>query len=381
MRILFFIDCLNSGGKERRLTELMKALIEVSYIEFELVVMSKDIYYKEILAMPINIYYLTRKTKKDLSILEKFYNICRKYNPDVVHCWDSMTAVYSVPACKLLNIHLVNGLVIDTPSITNVLNKHWLRAKLTFPFSSAIVGNSEAGLAAYNAPKNKSFLIYNGFDFKRIDNLIDKKIIRQQLKISTTFVVGMVASFSKYKDYETYFNAAQLLLLQRNDITFIAIGNNTDSVLAQDLINDSNREHFRLLGKRTDVESLINTMDICVLSTFTEGISNSILEYMALSKPVIATKGGGTGEIVLNNKTGFLIEEKNPKVLAEKVNILLKNEDLRNAFGENAKNRIKEKFSIKSMVQNSINCYVHLLNAQDIAKTSSKTSKKIFLNR
>lgn len=380
MRILFFIDCLNSGGKERRLTELMKALIEKPDIEFELVVMSNEIYYQEILDMRINIHYLIRKTKKDFSVLHKFYEICKRYNPDIVHCWDSMTAVYSVPVCKLLNIKLVNGLVIDTPTTTNILNKHWLRAKLTFPFSSTIVGNSEAGLAAYNAPKNKSFLIYNGFNFKRIGNLIDKNIIRNELKIHTTFVVGMVASFSKYKDYETYFHAAQLLLSQRSDITFLAIGNNTDTVLAQNHISDSYIKHFRLLGKKTDVESLINAMDICVLSTFTEGISNSILEYMSLGKPVVATKGGGTAEIILNNKTGFLIEQKNPNVLAEKVNILLENEDLRKVFGENAKNRIKEKFSIKLMVQGAINCYEQSLNIKGYGKISSKQIKKKFLN-
>ena len=72
-----------------------------------------------------------------------------------------------------------------------------------------------------------------------------------------------------------------------------------------------------MLGIRSGIESLISAMDICVLSTFTEGISNSILEYMALEKPVIATAGGGTNEIVIDNKTGFLIKQSNPEELAE----------------------------------------------------------------
>ena len=53
-------------------------------------------------------------------------------------------------------------------------------------------------------------------------------------------------------------------------------------------------------------------MDICLLSTFTEGISNSIMEYMALGKPVIATDGGGTKEIVDDGETGFLIGQSDP---------------------------------------------------------------------
>lgn len=362
MRILFFIDCLYSGGKERRLTELMKALNEKPDIEFELVVMSNEIYYKEILDMNINIHYLIRKTKKDISVFQKFYNICKKYKPDVVHCWDSMTAVYSIPACKLLNIKLVNGLVVDTPVKRNILNKHWLRAKLTFPFSNIIIGNSKSGLAAYNVPKNKSLLIYNGFNFKRTDNLIDGNIIRKELKINTTFIIGMVATFWEFKDYKTYFAAAQLLLSRKNDITFLAIGSNTNSELSANLINETYKDQFRLLGKRSDIESLVNIMDICVLSTFTEGISNSILEYMALKKPVIATDGGGTSEIIEDMKTGFLIRKSNPIELVEKIELLLKDPELCNKIGLNAQTKIRKIFSIDLMTDNYISAYKSIIS-------------------
>src|SRR5450631_1026972 len=115
MRILFFIDSLTSGGKERRLVELMKGLRLKSNIEFELVVMSNELHYKEVFDLDIKIHYHIRTTKKDIAIFNKFYKICKNYKPDFVHCWDSMTAVIAVPACKLLNIKLVNGMVVDTP--------------------------------------------------------------------------------------------------------------------------------------------------------------------------------------------------------------------------------------------------------------------------
>ena len=63
-----------------------------------------------------------------------------------------MTLVYSIPACRLLKIKLINGMVVDTPVKPNLLNKRWLRAQLTFPFSNIIIGNSKAGLAAYQCP-------------------------------------------------------------------------------------------------------------------------------------------------------------------------------------------------------------------------------------
>src|SRR5665647_1342755 len=115
MRILFFINNLAAGGKERMLIELMKGIKLRQNIEFELIVMSREIHYQEVFHLDIKIHYLIRSIKKDLTVSYKFYNICKNYKADIVHCWDGMTAVIAVPACKLLNIKFVNGMVADTP--------------------------------------------------------------------------------------------------------------------------------------------------------------------------------------------------------------------------------------------------------------------------
>lgn len=357
MKILFFIDCLRAGGKERRLTQLMKSLVSAPGIQFELVVMNKEIHYKEVLDWNINIHYLIRKTKKDISVFHQLYKICKGYKPDILHCWDSMTAVYAVPACKFLHIKLVNGMVVDSPAKAGLFDKVLMRAKLTFPFSDIIIGNSYAGLAAYHAPKKKSICIHNGFNFERIQNLADKNTVRQQLKINTKYVIGMVASFSGYKDYKTYYRAAEMILEKRNDIVFMAIGNNTDSEASKTLVQDKYKDHFRLLGKRTDVESLVNLMDICVLATFTEGISNAILEYMALGKPVIATSGGGTNEIVEDNITGFLVSQSDPAELAAKMEKLLNDAELCNEMGLKGKRRVAGHFAMDKMTKDYIDTY------------------------
>ena len=361
MKILFFIESLTAGGKERRLVELMKVLKLSGNISFELVVISNEIHYQEIFDYKINIHYLIRKRKKDLSVFSRFYKICKQYNPDIVHCWDSMTAVYSIPACKLLHIKFINGMVINAPKKQNILNPYWLRAKLTFPFSNNIIGNSRAGLEAYKAPKRKSICIYNGFNFDRTKNITDARIIREQLNINKKYVVGMVASFSKFKDYETYFIAAQLILNKRNDINFLAIGKETDSDLCKNFIDLRFREYFRLLGKQTGIESIVNIMDIGILSTFTEGISNSILEYMALGKPVIANSGGGTTEIIEDTETGFIINPTDPNQLAEKIETLLNDAELRMKMGIAGRERIKKEFTIDRMVSKYIALYESLL--------------------
>ena len=90
----------------------------------------------------------------------------------------------------------------------------------------------------------------------------------------------------------------------------------------------------KLLGRQSDVESIINISNICVLTTNVkihgEGISNSILEYMAMGKPVIASCGGGTNEIVEDAVTGFLISPLSPRELAEKIEILIDNPEFEN---------------------------------------------------
>jgi glycosyltransferase involved in cell wall biosynthesis len=357
MRILYFIDSLRSGGKERRLTELMKMIGQSGEIQFELVVMSPEIHYKEVLDLGIKIHYIIRAKKRDISAFYTFYKLCYFYKPDIVHCWDSMTAIYSIPACKLLDIRLINGMVMITPEKLNIFNKNWWRSKFAFPFSDVIIGNSIAGLSAYRAPQSKSHCIFNGFNFDRINNIINKEIVLDQIEIKSGLIIGMVASFSEKKDYKTYFIAAQMILQKRNDITFLAIGSDTDSANSKNLIEPKLMQYFRLLGTRSDVESYINVMDICILSTFTEGISNSILEYMAMGKPVIATDGGGTNEILEDTITGYLISPCNPLELSARIEELIVNAELRKKMGAAGKDRIQNNFSIGKMVEKYISIY------------------------
>ena len=99
-----------------------------------------------------------------------------------------------------------------------------------------------------------------------------------------------------------------------------------------------------------------------------EGISNSIIEYMALAKPVIATNGGGTNEIVIDGWNGFLIDYGSADQLIEKINILYSNRQLANDIGINGQKIIKDKFNIVNMSQQYISLCRKLLVS---AKTSN----------
>jgi len=343
----------------------MKALKLKPDVQFELVVMTKEIHYQEIFNLNIKIHYLIRKGKKDMSIFQKFFKICRSYRPDIVHCWDSMTAVYSAPVCKLLNIKFVNGMVVDTPMPQDMSNVHWRRARLTFPFSNIIIGNSKAGLMGYNAPARKSTCIHNGMDLRRFEKVKEPSLMVKDIfgtNSENIFVAGMVAQFdSGRKDYGTLIEAAKALMASNDTLRFIFVGEGPDFDKIKGRVPDSLLNKIIFSGKRSDVESIVNIFDVGVLLTNTnlhgEGISNSIIEYMALGKPVIATRSGGTDEIVEDQRTGFLISPFNVTELVEKMRILINDAELRSKMGQAGKERIQKCFSIDKMVNKFISVY------------------------
>jgi glycosyltransferase involved in cell wall biosynthesis len=110
-------------------------------------------------------------------------------------------------------------------------------------------------------------------------------------------------------------------------------------------------------GKVTNVEELINACDFGFLLTYCEGIPNTLMEFMALKKPVIATNGGGTNELVAHNESGFLIENNDLDEIVEKTNYLLNNEDIRLQMGENGYQIILKEFSLEKMGESFLKVY------------------------
>lgn len=379
MKILLLIDSLVSGGRERRLIELIKGFRNYPDVQLKLVIFSDKIHYEEIYDLNISFIIIRRIPKKNPMVFYKLYKICRDWKPDLMHSWGTMSAIWTIPSSILLNIKLINGNVTDAPANMGFFNKNLIRAKLSFPFSAVIVGNSKAGLLAYKVPKRKALCIYNGFDFKRINDLKDKILIRNQFNIKKTKVIGMVGGFFERKDYDTYVKAALSVLNSRKDVTFIAVGDGPNLKKLKEMIPDNYSLHFVFTGIQKDVESIINIFDIGVLSTNTkvhgEGISNAILEYMALGKPVVATSGGGTNEILENLKTGILIPPDSPEVMAIKLNYLLDNPNEAMKMGIEGKNRISKLFSLVEMTNSYYKLYQKLFDYNNrIEKKHKRTT-------
>ena len=306
-KILYIIDSLSAGGKERRLVELLKSITkEEENLSIKLILLGDNIHYKEVYDLPIDIIILNRIIKKDPFIFFKIFKICYDWTPKLIHVWGSMPAIYATPISKLLHIKLINSMIVDAPLKINF--SKWIRSKLTLPFSDLVQSNSFSGLISYKY-YGKGIVIYNGFNMNRLNNLESSDLIRKKLKIKTKYIVGMVAGFREHKDYYSFISAAKLILSNRNDVTFVCIGDGKTLKKSKELAG--NTKNILFLGKIDSILSYVNIFDIAVLLTNSdshgEGISNSIMEYMSLKKPIIATEGGGTNEIIDDYKNGILI--------------------------------------------------------------------------
>jgi len=368
IKIVFFIESLNAGGKERRLVELIKGIVKIKDVIPELVLIKNEIFYKEIISLNVKIHVIERKfIKKDPRLFYLFYKICKKTKPRVIHVWGSMPAIYSIPAKLFLGIPMINSEIADSPS---KIKFSLLSHKISFPFSDLILSNSQAGLDAYNAPKSKNKIIYNGFDFKRIKYLQDIQHVKKNFDITTKLVVGMVATFSDKKDYITYIDTAIKVLDQRRDVTFLCIGAGdfmpVKKYYASLIEKKKIQNNILFLGRQENVESIMNVCDIGVLSTniknHGEGISNAILEFMALGKPVIATEHGGNLELIKNKVNGFLVKPNSIIDLTKRIIYLLDNIKLANKMGITGKHRVRKYFKYSDMFTEFISSYYQVLN-------------------
>jgi glycosyltransferase involved in cell wall biosynthesis len=109
-------------------------------------------------------------------------------------------------------------------------------------------------------------------------------------------------------------------------------------------------------------------MDVFVLTSYYEGMSNSIMEAMAAGLPVVTTDVGGNSELVINGETGFLCPPNGTKELAERVLHFIKNEREAKQMGENGKKKIANEFSIEKMVRATNDIYMKFLKRSNVLK-------------
>jgi glycosyltransferase involved in cell wall biosynthesis len=376
MKILMVIDSLPRGGKERRMLELIRELTkQPDQFEIYLISLTDRVEYEIVDELPVKLEIIKRKFRKDFMVIFKLKKIISEFKPDIIHSWSTMSSVLLSLANLFRNIPMVNGALADAYANLNWRDKHYFRVKLTTPFSSVFVSNSQAGIKAYKTPHNKSVCIYNGINFGRFENLRPVEEMEKEIlggPKNERIIMAMIAGFDDRKDFGTLIKGAVRLCENRNDLIFLLVG---QGPLLDSLKNSVPRQFLNkqiiFTGNRSDIESILQIVDIGLLITYYEGISNAIIEYMAMGKPVIATDGGGTVELVKDGWNGFLIKQKDVDELVSKIELLLSNKNRRLEMGQNAFQWVRSQFDIKEKSNQYVRLYKELLKNKNGIKNIS----------
>jgi len=349
MRVLFCADSLGLGGKERQVVELLKGLSRRQDIDMSVVCMDAGEFYQpELQRLGIPVQYVLRRFRWDPSPVRAVYEIARQFRPDVIHTNGMLGSAYALPTSKWLGVPLING------SIRNAFHRRtarWMVERLLLVAADFSIANSRAGLVSrgLSTTSGKDFVVYNGFDLVRAVGWDSRSA-------AGPAVVGMIAEFNRYKDYRTFIEAALEVIAVRSDVVFVTVGDGETLDEMRRLVPEGCTA-IKFLGRRTDVEELIQTFTIGVLATFTEGLSNSVMEYMAFAKPVVATDGGGSRELIVERETGTLVRAQDPHALAEAIAHLLDRPALARTMGHAGRQRIQNEFSLEAMVQKTVDVY------------------------
>lgn len=370
MKILFVIDSLRFGGTERQLVELIKGLSSRSDSNVRIIVgclkEDSNSYAHEIKKLGVPIYYFPRKLKFDVTPIFLITRLIVKKRIDIVHSYNNLGALFGGIAAKLSNTPLVCSAIRDAKdwNFFSKISKRFLSL-----ISDAFISNSISGFNnRFKRIRPHFHVIYNGMDMRRFvrDN---RKVenLKSNLNLqSFKYCVGMVAALSKRKDHETFCYAAVEVLKCIPDVCFLVIGDGEKRREIENLVFELGlKNNFIFLGYRKDCDQLTSVLDVSVLLTNTEyhfeGVSNSIIEAMASGVPVIATRGGGTDEIVEDEFNGILVDPKNPKQVAENVAKLITDKSQYAKLSGNAFKTINQLCDIKNYVDSHKAIYLAIL--------------------
>ena len=364
MRVLLCVDSLGVGGKERQAVELARGLAQASAVTCRMTCFDDATFYRADLPhIPVDV--LPRTSRWDLTLFRSLRRIIDEFQPDLIHTNGLVSSCYALPLARRLAIPVING------SIRNAFTERDIRWKIErylLVLSDYRVSNSRSGLDSrcLDSSDPRNVVIYNGYDGDRIPKTAaDPQPLTPS---SSSKKIGMVAEFNPYKDYETFVESARILCRMRNDVEFLAVGGGPNLRKYQAASVDVERLHF--LGERKDVASVIRTFDIGVLCSFSEGISNSVMEYMALGKPVVATDRGGMRELVLHGETGLLVKPNCPEDVVAAMLYLLDHPDDAARMGAAGQRRLHSNFSIGRMVDDVVALYGRVLHAATIPATA-----------
>ena len=357
-RVLFLSNSLFASGAEKSLHEFIE---NESYGIKKFVVFPKGHSVKlgntsmDTYCLPLKWFYKTLNPVKQIQfatniIMCSLYlaKLTRQLKIGYVYANTTKALIYAI-AVKILTGKKIIWHVRD--------NKHSsFQYKLFTKYSDTIITVSTYIANQIETTESKLHVVHGGVDPKKWSPINKPgNPIRDELKISEeTILIAAIGQLSRWKNQTDFIKAADKILKDNQNVHFLIIGddlskreakfkNELKTLVRQFEID----KQLSFLGHRNDIQEIMAQIDILVHTAINEPFGRVIIEAMAMEKPVVAYNSGGIPEIVLNNKTGFLVEPFHYTLLAKKTALLASNKNLREKLGHSGRKRIINQFNME----------------------------------
>ncbi|MBN1879779.1 glycosyltransferase family 4 protein [bacterium] len=314
---------------------------------------------------------LTLRSTGELSI-RQIKDVLRgtlRFNADLIHVHTSHGLVSSAIVRYLVShpVKIIYSRRTDFHLRTGFLNLSRNKYRWGADRILSVSNGIKHVLVSDGIPEYMITTVYSGIDLSSFDPSDDGSSLRSELNIPLdSIVVGMVAALVPHKDPFTFLRAAEILERDNTQIVFILIGAGSMWGDLQAALNESPaRNRFLMPGFRNDVSRFLAIMDVFCMSSREEGLCTSILDAMAMSKPVVATRAGGIPEAVEDNVTGLLVPVENPAAFASAISTLVNDPGKRISMGAAGRARVQDLFDVRDTVAKTAAVYRELLDENE----------------
>jgi len=371
--VLQLFDSFNQGGTEWQTVQLTRLLHESGKYRLFLASLSSEgplrahleqLGFHDIPSFPLQNFYNVNALKQLLRLAA----LMRENKIELVHAHDFYTNIFGMAAAKLAGVRARITSRRETEGIRSPA-KRWLERR-AYNSANAVVANAEAirtQLISEGLPPAKVVTIHNGLNVAHVTPKPDAQrhelLESFSLPNSRRFVTIVANMRHVMKDQATFLRAAKLTREAVPDSSFILAGEGEQVPRLRQLANDLGlADSAFFIGRCNRVADLLSISDVCVLSSKgVEGFSNSILEYMAAGRPVVATDVGGAREAVVDSETGYIVKPEDHQTMANRLISLMKEPDKAWAMGAKGRQRVLGHFSCEAQLSRVEELYAKLL--------------------
>ena len=374
--IAHIVHCFETGGMQNGLVNIINRLPRDKY-QHAIIALTHSSDFSARLEPQVSIRELHKQPGKDLGLYVRMFRTLKALKPDLVHTRNLATLEMQLPA--LLNgvrsrVHSLHGWDVGDLDGSNKNNQRLNR--FFQPLVQSYVPLSQ-DLAGYlrgliGVPASKITSICNGVDTDRFSPQQTRAAVLQNEACPPSFdqhslIVGTVGRLEQVKDQVTLARSFAILLQQRPELRqrlrLLIVGEGSQREAVTDILRAGDcLELSWLAGEQHNVVDWLNMMDLFVLPSQAEGISNTILEALACGLPVIATAVGGNTELVIDGQVGALVPAVNPDAMAAAIADYIEQPDLLAQQSQAARQLALERFSLAAMVAQYDRLYSSLLD-------------------